>query len=54
MDLIIDCSSSPDTYHSAADVMQNGQVKSAWIPSQIAVHLWKPIIPLRTSCKIPM
>ena len=27
MDLIIDCSPSPETHHSAADVLQNAQVE---------------------------
>ena len=54
MDLIIDCSSSPETHHSAADVLQNAHFKSTWTQSWIGAHLWQPIIPLRTSCKMPM
>ena len=30
MDGIIDCSSSLETHHSAADVLQNAHLKSAW------------------------
>ena len=34
--------------------MQNAHLKSTCIPSLIAVHLWKSIIPLLTSCKTSM
>ena len=50
----MDCSPSLETHHSAADIMQNAHLKSTWILTWTAVHLWKPIIPLRTSCKMPM
>ena len=33
MDPIIDCSSSLETHHSAADVFQNAYIVSTWIPA---------------------
>ena len=52
MDLIIDCSSSPETHHSAADVLQNAGSVSILVPPYVVLPFGEPFILLHAYQKI--
>ena len=52
MDPIIDCSSSPETHHSAADVLQNAGSVSILVPPYVVLLFWEPFILLHAYQKI--
>ena len=52
MDPVIGCSSSPETHHSAADILQNAGSVSILVPPHVVLLLWEPFILLQAYQKM--